>query len=542
MPAKSQAQQRLFGMVHAVQQGKIDAPSPEVTQVAKSIAPGDARDFAATPHKGLPKRKPDDKEKAAAATACIVKAAAASGNPKLRKVARALLVTRLQKAAVTSDSLPATGPEAWRSKMWSTNAEPLTPEEMMDTHAWARGAGKDQAARATATRDARVADAAVAADQEAAKGQQRRQAIGSFLLGSAAVGVPALAAYAYHRARKKKQPQEPVKMAFSAGMVGGGLGALAGAGLGAGAGALSGIMSDDPRKSRRRALLGALMGAGLGGLGGYGAGALAGSAASALGGAATGGAGALARAGKAMAESGPAKIDFRHGQIPSVVPMVPGNAVPGPVAGATPSKIDFGQMAHNLTNPARQSIPDQYYNTTGELVDRMRQQQNMPPVHLAPPNPADKGLRDAIGSMLNKQNSDHSDPTGRPLTPLPRSLQYAMDYTPPRVSVPLSALLSGVAGGVTDGIGGAAIGTGIGGIYHLLKGDKKNLKHRLLMGAGIGGGIGAGLGGISSATLGAMSASGINRMADAAAAERLKHTLYEPRELESRPSGFEYPR
>ena len=57
MPAKSQAQQRFFGMVRAAQKGEMENPSPEVTKAATSMSSSDVKDFAQTKHKGLPKKK-----------------------------------------------------------------------------------------------------------------------------------------------------------------------------------------------------------------------------------------------------------------------------------------------------------------------------------------------------------------------------------------------------------------------------------------------------------------------------------------------------
>ncbi len=56
MPAKSKRQQRFFGMVHAVQQGKMKAPSKRVAEVARTISKSDADEFASTRRKGLPKK------------------------------------------------------------------------------------------------------------------------------------------------------------------------------------------------------------------------------------------------------------------------------------------------------------------------------------------------------------------------------------------------------------------------------------------------------------------------------------------------------
>lgn len=56
MPAVSQSQQRFFGMVRASQKGTLKNPSSAVARAAKSMSDEDAHDFAATKHKGLPKK------------------------------------------------------------------------------------------------------------------------------------------------------------------------------------------------------------------------------------------------------------------------------------------------------------------------------------------------------------------------------------------------------------------------------------------------------------------------------------------------------
>jgi len=60
MPAKSVAQQRFMGMVHSAQKKGGKAASPEVAKTAKSIKKKDAKDFASTKHKGLPKKITED--------------------------------------------------------------------------------------------------------------------------------------------------------------------------------------------------------------------------------------------------------------------------------------------------------------------------------------------------------------------------------------------------------------------------------------------------------------------------------------------------
>ena len=72
MPAKSKSQQRLFGMVHAIQKGdaKPGKFSKKIREMAKRVDPGDAKDFASTKTKGLPeKKKKKDSEKKAQAFA-----------------------------------------------------------------------------------------------------------------------------------------------------------------------------------------------------------------------------------------------------------------------------------------------------------------------------------------------------------------------------------------------------------------------------------------------------------------------------------------
>jgi hypothetical protein len=55
--AVSQQQQKFMGMAHAIQKGeKIKGASPELKKVAKTMKKSDVTDFAATKHKGLPKK------------------------------------------------------------------------------------------------------------------------------------------------------------------------------------------------------------------------------------------------------------------------------------------------------------------------------------------------------------------------------------------------------------------------------------------------------------------------------------------------------
>jgi hypothetical protein len=55
MPSKSKSQQRLFGMIRAMQDGKLSAKQyPKIAKLAKSINSADIRKYAGTKHRNLP--------------------------------------------------------------------------------------------------------------------------------------------------------------------------------------------------------------------------------------------------------------------------------------------------------------------------------------------------------------------------------------------------------------------------------------------------------------------------------------------------------
>lgn len=54
MPARSKRQQRFFGLVRAAQKGRLDNPSADVAEAARSMSVQDVKDFAATSHDRLP--------------------------------------------------------------------------------------------------------------------------------------------------------------------------------------------------------------------------------------------------------------------------------------------------------------------------------------------------------------------------------------------------------------------------------------------------------------------------------------------------------
>jgi hypothetical protein len=62
MPSTSKAQQRLMGIVHAIQKGEADPKdfSKSAQDVAASMSKSDVKDFASTKHKGLPDKKEEN--------------------------------------------------------------------------------------------------------------------------------------------------------------------------------------------------------------------------------------------------------------------------------------------------------------------------------------------------------------------------------------------------------------------------------------------------------------------------------------------------
>ena len=62
MPAKSQQQQKFFGLVDAYQKGETNNVSSEVKKAADSMTRKEVRKFAKTKRKGLPKRVKSSKD------------------------------------------------------------------------------------------------------------------------------------------------------------------------------------------------------------------------------------------------------------------------------------------------------------------------------------------------------------------------------------------------------------------------------------------------------------------------------------------------
>ena len=82
MPATSKAQQRIMGIVHAIQKGEADPKdfSKKAQQMAKDMKPSDAKDFASTKHKGLPDKKDENISRIKEQIRKIVREMNATGN------------------------------------------------------------------------------------------------------------------------------------------------------------------------------------------------------------------------------------------------------------------------------------------------------------------------------------------------------------------------------------------------------------------------------------------------------------------------------
>ena len=62
MPALSKKQQRVFGIVRAIQKGDLAPTTPETAKAANDMKKSDVKKFASTKHKGLPEKKVTSEE------------------------------------------------------------------------------------------------------------------------------------------------------------------------------------------------------------------------------------------------------------------------------------------------------------------------------------------------------------------------------------------------------------------------------------------------------------------------------------------------
>lgn len=121
--AESKKQQRLMGMVRAVQKGEMKSPSETVAKLAQSMKKKDVKDFASTKHDGLPEKKKVEEETEINEIAPALAAGAALGIA----AGGAALV---KKAAETGKAL-------------RKNAERRMGKEPVKESAWQRKEGKN---------------------------------------------------------------------------------------------------------------------------------------------------------------------------------------------------------------------------------------------------------------------------------------------------------------------------------------------------------------------------------------------------------------
>ena len=125
--AVSKKQQKFMGMVHAAQKGERPA-SKEVAKVAKSMKKSDAKDFAATKHKGLPEKvkSKDKKEESVEETSDTPKEKKSSGGFQFGKGVYEGYSKRLKELLNEGMNVSvnmSTGPDGQPSKNITVSAE-----------------------------------------------------------------------------------------------------------------------------------------------------------------------------------------------------------------------------------------------------------------------------------------------------------------------------------------------------------------------------------------------------------------------------------
>ena len=123
--AVSKKQQKFMGMVHAAQKGEKPA-SKEVSKVAKSMGKKDAKDFAATKHKGLPEKVKSKKEESVDETADAPKEKKSSGGFQFGKGVYEGMSRRVENVIMEGMNISvnmSTGPDGQPSKNITVSAE-----------------------------------------------------------------------------------------------------------------------------------------------------------------------------------------------------------------------------------------------------------------------------------------------------------------------------------------------------------------------------------------------------------------------------------
>ena len=98
MPAVSKAQQKFFGIVRAIQKGKMAPTTPETAKAASTMKKKDVKDFASTDHKGLPEKKKVEEGIGLSLARAIDKTKPPLGRPSLRRsISQSLKIREVEK-------------------------------------------------------------------------------------------------------------------------------------------------------------------------------------------------------------------------------------------------------------------------------------------------------------------------------------------------------------------------------------------------------------------------------------------------------------
>ena len=98
MPAVSKAQQKFFGIVRAIQKGKMAPTTPETAKAASTMKKKDVKDFASTDHKGLPEKKKVEEGIGLSLARAIDKTRPPLGRPSLRRsISQSLKIREVDK-------------------------------------------------------------------------------------------------------------------------------------------------------------------------------------------------------------------------------------------------------------------------------------------------------------------------------------------------------------------------------------------------------------------------------------------------------------
>ena len=98
MPAVSKSQQKVFGIVRAIQKGEMAPTTPETAKAAATMKKKDVKDFASTKHKGLPEKKKVEEGIGLAVARAIDKTKPPLGRSSLRRnVSQSLKMREIDK-------------------------------------------------------------------------------------------------------------------------------------------------------------------------------------------------------------------------------------------------------------------------------------------------------------------------------------------------------------------------------------------------------------------------------------------------------------